>query len=119
MAKMYTKYRLTNSMLKAMSAMNNKKYPHRYGTMLGALERRGEPNVQLIVERPALCPKCWGSMQSTVRYNDNHYESGADVLWCHAGHSAKRRDWGGCYGFSRELTQAGRDALAAARAEGW
>jgi len=114
--KHWTQHRLTDSMLKAMSAMHNRQ-PHRYGTMMQALETRS-PDDPLIRERLPKCPECGDPAFMVVTMTSDYPKLG-DKLTCSGGHTNRRDRWGQCYGFSYELTEAGLQALAAARKEGW
>lgn len=111
----YTEHRLTNAMLQRMAAMHNRQ-PHKYGTALQAILDRGG----LIRERVPRCPECGDEYMATTDYwQQDKIPHGNDWIGCKAGHYNKRRGWGGCYQFDWELTEAGRQALAAARQEGW
>lgn len=112
--KHWTRYQLTDSMLKAMAAMHNRQR-HRYGTMLEALRQRRGP---LIRERIPRCPDCGIELQAEVK-RSRDYDMPQDRITCARGHTDRRDRWGGCYGFTYELTEEGRQALAAARQEGW
>ena len=114
--KHWTQHRLTDPMLKAMSSMHNRQ-PHRFGTMLQALEARS-PDDPLIRERKPKCPECGDPAFMVVTMTSDYPKLG-DKLTCSGGHTNPRKKWGGCYGFSNELTETGLQALAAARKEGW
>ena len=116
--KHWTSYRLTDSMLRAMSSMHNRQR-HKYGTMLDALERRADGS--LIRRREPRCPECGDKRIAGIDANRLHeWNSPGDKLECaNCGQINRRHRWGGCYGFTYELTEAGRQALAAARRDGW
>lgn len=121
MARTYTEHRLTDAMLKRLAAMHNRQ-PHGYGTSLAAILDRGG----LVRVRVPRCPDCGTEFtRSEHRHNGrllaltDGIPRQTDRLVCNHGHESLRKQWGGCYQYDWELTEAGRKALAQARKEGW
>jgi len=114
MARTYTDLKLSEPMLKRMAAMAARQ-PHNHGTSLTALQNRG-----LVQERTPRCPECGSAEIDWIDHRrEDEWPQYADKVRCDKGHTSLRKFWGGCYQYGYELTELGRTALAAARAEGW
>lgn len=112
--KTWTKYKLTEAQLRRLAQLESG-HPHLHGTSMAALERKG-----LAEEKPRRCPKCGSTTVSWMtRYYSTDTDHDLDLLCCDNGHKSDRRDWGGTYQRTHQLTTAGQEAFDEARREGW